>query len=349
MTSTSEAAHAKTGNRTLATRIVGWHWKWPISLAGALLLLLLGVAFGVHSTLGDDPMLQRGCGSLMVGPHLRTDIVLVLVAAFTLGAGLIGLARATQEFDRLRRILCLDDGAFDLYRCQLFPNARALIIAALIGGTAGTSLILSPGIFIAIREGYPSVHSLFFMVLLFSLMGIFALITYRQSQVFNEVGRQYVVVDLLEPGAFSPFAAVGLMNAALWFIGSAIASLLMTGTGNMWIIAVVIVVTLGFGIAALIVPSRGLHAHIRERKHGELVRIREAIAGEREILFSTPESSPAPPRMHAMLAYEARIESVREWPFDTSTLSRFGLFLLIPLVSWIGGALVERAVNAALG
>jgi hypothetical protein len=53
--------------------------------------------------------------------------------------------------------------------------------------------------------------------------------------------------------------------------------------------------------------------------------------------------------MHAMLAYEARIESVREWPFDTSTLRRFGLFLLIPLVSWIGGALVERAVNAALG
>jgi hypothetical protein len=52
--------------------------------------------------------------------------------------------------------------------------------------------------------------------------------------------------------------------------------------------------------------------------------------------------------MPSLLAYEARIESVREWPFDTSTLRRFALFLLIPLASWIGGALVERVVDAAL-
>ena len=51
----------------------------------------------------------------------------------------------------------------------------------------------------------------------------------------------------------------------------------------------------------------------------------------------------------ALVAYEARLEAVREWPFDNSTLRRFALFLLIPLASWVGGALVERVVNAALG
>ena len=107
--------------------------------------------------------------------------------------------------------------------------------------------------------------------------------------------------------------------------------------------------TTAFGVATLILPARGLHANIRERKREELVRIRAAIASERASLFSSTERSPVPPQMSAMLAYESRIASVREWPFDTSTLSRFALFLLIPLVSWIGGALVERAVNAALG
>lgn len=349
MTSASEPTHTETANRTLANRIIGWHWKWPISLASALLLVLLGLTFGLHWTLGDDPMLQTGRKAFMLGPRLRTDTVLAFITAFTLGGGLTSLAKATQEFERLRRILRLDDAGFDVYRCRLFPNARALFIAASVGGFAGTALILSPRIFSPLRQGSPSVHSFFSMILLFGLMGAFALITYRQSQVFNEVGRQVVEVDLLEPGAFSPFAALGLRNAGFWFIGSAIASLLMTGAGNMWIIAVVIVVTLGFGVAALIVPSRGLHAHIRERKREELGLIRAAIANERAILFSTAEPSPNPPRMHAMLAYEARIESVREWPFDTSTLSRFGLFLLIPMISWIGGALVERAVNAALG
>jgi hypothetical protein len=349
MTSASEPAYTETGNRTLANRIIDWHWKWPIFVASALLLVLLGVTFGVYATLEDDPMLQRGREAFLLGPSLRTHTVLAFVSAFTLGAGLTGLAKATQEFDRLRQILRLDDARFDVYRCRLFPKARALFISALVGGFAGTTLILSPRIFNTVGEGYPSVHSLFSMILLFGLMGIFALITHRQSQVFNEVGRQFVEVDLLEPGAFSPFAALGLRNAGSWFIGSAIASLLMTGTGNMWTIAAVIVVTLGFGTAALIVPSRGLHAHIQERKREELLLIRAAIANERAILFSAAEPSPDPPRMHAMLAYETRIESVREWPFDTSTLSRFGFFLLIPLVSWIGGALVERAVNAALG
>jgi hypothetical protein len=40
--------------------------------------------------------------------------------------------------------------------------------------------------------------------------------------------------------------------------------------------------------------------------------------------------------------YEGRIASVPEWPFDTPTIARFGLYLLIPLGSWLGGALVER-------
>jgi predicted MFS family arabinose efflux permease len=39
---------------------------------------------------------------------------------------------------------------------------------------------------------------------------------------------------------------------------------------------------------------------------------------------------------------------VREWPVDASTLTRFALYLAIPVGSWLGGALVERLVNALL-
>ena len=41
--------------------------------------------------------------------------------------------------------------------------------------------------------------------------------------------------------------------------------------------------------------------------------------------------------------------AVSEWPFDARSLGRLGLYLLIPLASWIGGALVERALDRALG
>ena len=59
-----------------------------------------------------------------------------------------------------------------------------------------------------------------------------------------------------------------------------------------------------------------------------------------------PAARPLTPSFR--LAWEARIESVREWPFDTPTLVRFALFLLIPLGSWLGGAVVERVVDLVL-
>ena len=49
-----------------------------------------------------------------------------------------------------------------------------------------------------------------------------------------------------------------------------------------------------------------------------------------------------------LVAWRGLIESVREWPFDSPTLLRFGLYLAIPLGSWLGGAFVERLLGAAL-
>jgi hypothetical protein len=37
------------------------------------------------------------------------------------------------------------------------------------------------------------------------------------------------------------------------------------------------------------------------------------------------------------------------WPFDISIKLRFALLLLVPLGSWLGGALVERVVEAWFG
>ena len=43
-----------------------------------------------------------------------------------------------------------------------------------------------------------------------------------------------------------------------------------------------------------------------------------------------------------------RVEAVHEWPFDAGALRRLAFYLLIPLLSWSGGALVERLIDAWL-
>ena len=48
------------------------------------------------------------------------------------------------------------------------------------------------------------------------------------------------------------------------------------------------------------------------------------------------------------MTWRDAVAQFREWPFDAAALRRFGLYLLIPADSWVGGALVERFVNAVL-
>jgi hypothetical protein len=50
-----------------------------------------------------------------------------------------------------------------------------------------------------------------------------------------------------------------------------------------------------------------------------------------------------------LLAYEARIAGVSEWPFDVGTFVRFAAFLALPLGSWIASGMVEWVIARALG
>ena len=50
-------------------------------------------------------------------------------------------------------------------------------------------------------------------------------------------------------------------------------------------------------------------------------------------------------RLSGLIAYEARIQAVRDWPFDQSTLIRVGAYVLIPTIPWVGEAIVSAAVQ----
>ena len=54
-------------------------------------------------------------------------------------------------------------------------------------------------------------------------------------------------------------------------------------------------------------------------------------------------------QLGGLLAFEARIAGVGEWPFDVGTFVRFTAFLALPLGSWVASALVERLVSRVIG
>ena len=112
---------------------------------------------------------------------------------------------------------------------------------------------------------------------------------------------------------------------------------------------VTLLVVAAVSVTALVLPVRGAHARIRRAKSDELDRVNAAIRGAPGALAgSAIESRAANAGLADLLAYRAAIETVREWPFDAPTVLRFALYLAIPLGSWLGGALVERALESLL-
>ncbi len=107
--------------------------------------------------------------------------------------------------------------------------------------------------------------------------------------------------------------------------------------------------TVASATTALLLPVRGVHLQIRAAKLEELERVNRAIRGDAEALRgSALAKREATPSLADLVAYRNLVDSAREWPFDASTFRRFGLYLMIPLGSWMGGALVERLMEAVL-
>ena len=104
------------------------------------------------------------------------------------------------------------------------------------------------------------------------------------------------------------------------------------------------------GFIALAPAMLGAHRCLRDAKATELTSVRRTIEEARvAALDAGRESAESASRLPGLIAYERRIVEVSEWPFDARSLGRVALYVLIPLASWVGGALVERLVDAALG
>ncbi len=156
-------------------------------------------------------------------------------------------------------------------------------------------------------------------------------------------------IDLFDLEPLLPFARQGLSNA-LFLIGFVtiftVMSFFEVGLGPAaGLITLMVLPAAVFGMA---LPVRGVHKMIREEKRRRLVWCRERLWGL-ECDFSRELDSSVIRELSDLLTLRSHLELVREWPFDTSVIVRLDVYLVIPLGSWAGAALVERMVDAFLG
>nr|RAW01934.1 hypothetical protein DBT41_12930 [Aerococcus urinae] len=106
---------------------------------------------------------------------------------------------------------------------------------------------------------------------------------------------------------------------------------------------------IGLAASATIIfalPMLRVHRLIDAAKRTELVRLRREVGEARDIFEKRGDDADrAAIRLAALIAIETRVERAREWPLDLPTITRFVIYLALPLGSWLGGAIVERIVD----
>ena len=277
----------------------------------------------------------------------RVALVLVLIAAYLPTARRYERLEFGSDLEDLRRGgLCRDAAAAGSWTRPLLSGLLALFVVPLVA----LSVDRDPGLYL--RADYWVGSNLF-------IWGVGGLAAWHAGVWFDavrtharhlaQVARGIPELPLLRLEAVAPFTRYGMRCALLWALIPALWAFNLVERGFLAAVgSTAAVAAIGMAVA-LLPPLRGVRDRIRAAKRTELARIDAALAGNPEALRdSALRRWTGPLGVADLLAYRDRIESVREWPLDPPTFARFGLYLLIPVGSWLGGALVERIVDALL-
>ncbi len=332
-------------------------------LAGNRSALRLGIAALVASLVGFaliEATLRAIVLPVALPPQsrdLRIALVLCALFAFALAAAAAARDEARQCLRRLRAELPDDEAAFERRVSQLGVvsrrGARRAGVCAL-GLVALVPLVVDRSLPVRTESLLQSPEMIFHR-----LFGPLLAWTVGRTAhgIWSDAGRVSFVacdlrsLDLLDLSSLAPLGRYGLRVSLLAIGFLAIAAVLVTDQGLTEVVLLgLLPATLLFATAGLLRPAFGARRRIRTEKARELRAVRAAIAGDTGALVASPLAARRDSCSLAdLLAFEARVDDVAEWPFDAPTLLRFALGLLVPLGSWLGGAVAQLAIERAIG
>jgi hypothetical protein len=184
-------------------------------------------------------------------------------------------------------------------------------------------------------------------------MGIATAVLLRQGLLFLRVGREVRSVDLLDHAALAPFVHTSLRLTLLNTLWIACATAFHIDWGGSLAVAPQVIwlmpLLLLMNGCLFTLPLWGIHQRLRAERNAEISRVNAAIRGDRQALHDSLVGADAA-ALNAvdLLAYRDHVRSFSTWPFDASALLRLGLYLGIPLLGWVGAAIVERSIDVLL-
>ena len=317
--------------------------------------LLLGVIFVVASVatrlwLGDFEDV-----GLAANPYFWLDILNGVMFAYVPTAVAYLRRGVLRDLEELRPVLTLDDaGHAAVVARATCVDLRVLTLSGVIGALLLPLMpLFDPAFWPGGEPPRWSAPVMLFFVARHAILGWVVghgLATEAtMGAVIARLGASHTRIDLLDLRPLGVFTRRAQRSALAWVLYICLVSLFWLGpsAGSMngaIVIGSLTLIALGFFFSVY-----GVHGSIVRAKRAELDELREEIRHERGSLLSPSESAGVgTPRLANLIAYQGLIERAREWPFGAPTLVRVALLAMLGLASWLGGAMVERLLEAAL-
>jgi hypothetical protein len=316
--------------------------KSPVGTAAtsAILFIIVAGSYVLIALLSRAPLFDSSPRGLHIAPYAWPALILSLLVTTVLGMQRYTRIREQADEPAFRAIA---PGASSVASILRPAMPRRMLLANILGVLAGIVLA-----YVTIPTNFPMHYPALFAwnvainIFLSTLFVRGVIMTTQGGRAFAHMIEHDLRIDLLHVDKLAVIGRHSARNALIWFTVAAIACLFFVGGGIDSTIIAILAACAGMGLWIFLRPMEHVHRRIRAEKTIELDRLRDEIGRIRDEAVRDPSAAA---RLQGLLAYEARIQAVHEWPFDQTTLVRVAAYVLIPAIPWFGEAFVSDLIQ----
>jgi hypothetical protein len=168
------------------------------------------------------------------------------------------------------------------------------------------------------------------------------------ARLFGKLGNR-MRIDLLHSPALLLVARVAILSTLSVVGAQTLFVFLVLDTNAVWLD-----ILPGFAAAALtalalfLLPVWPLHKRLQAARQAELAKINQQLERLRPGATTALDDNEGIDGVNRLLLYRREIQQVSEWPFDVPALTQLGVYMIIPPMTWVASALIEKVVDAMM-
>jgi len=168
------------------------------------------------------------------------------------------------------------------------------------------------------------------------------------AQLFGKLAYR-MRIDLVHCPALLAVAQVAIMSTLSVIGAQVLFVFLIFDAGVGWLDILPGFLTTMLPVLILfLLPVWPLHRRLQHAKRAELNLINHQLASLRPQRLTMLDDAESLSAITRLLLYRREIQQASEWPFDMPALTRLGLYLILPPLTWVAAALIENLVDKLL-